>query len=99
MELIQTQTRIIEIQQIIDLQQYRMNMSVDKLSTLFIIAKTMKKYRLLFLLAAAVVAGLSLTSCTPEEVDAFADGYRKGYYGTWSESQTPEMQIDEEPLQ
>ena len=59
----------------------------------------MKKYRLLFLLAAAVVAGASLTSCTPEEVYAFADGYYQGYYGTWSESETPEMQIDEEPLQ
>ena len=31
----------------------------------------MKKYRLLFLLAAAVVVGLAMTSCEPEEVDAF----------------------------
>lgn len=56
----------------------------------------MKKYKFLFLLAAVVVAGMAMTSCTPEEVDAFADGYRKGYYGTWSESENPEMQIEDQ---
>ncbi len=31
----------------------------------------------------SVAIGFSLTSCTPEEVDAFAEGYREGYYGSW----------------
>lgn len=57
----------------------------------------MKKYRLLFLLAAAVVVGLAMTSCEPEEVDAFIDGFYDGYYGTYGEA-TPEAQIEEQPL-
>lgn len=32
----------------------------------------------------ALTAGLICTSCDPDEVDAFADGYRQGYYGTWN---------------
>ncbi|MBQ6689021.1 MAG: hypothetical protein IJN02_07260 [Bacteroidales bacterium] len=45
----------------------------------------MKKYikGVLSLLILVICACLCFTSCDPDEVDAFAEGYRKGYYGTW----------------
>lgn len=37
------------------------------------------------LVAVAAIAFCSgiLTACDPDDVDAFADGYRDGYYGTY----------------
>lgn len=43
----------------------------------------MKKFKYLLVLAVAVIAGLAMTLCDPDDVDAFADGYRDGYYGNW----------------
>ncbi len=31
----------------------------------------------------ALTIGLLCTSCDPDDVDAFAEGYRDGYYGNW----------------
>jgi len=38
-----------------------------------------------FFAATIVLGGVAVlaSSCDPDEVDAFADGYRKGYYGTY----------------
>lgn len=35
------------------------------------------------LVLVVLTAGLLCTSCDPDEVDAFAQGYRDGYYGNW----------------
>ncbi len=43
----------------------------------------MKKFRLLLLLAAVICAGVMMTSCEPDEVDAFVDGFYDGYYGNY----------------
>lgn len=32
----------------------------------------------------AIMACLTMTSCEPDDVDAFAKGYRDGYYGSRS---------------
>ncbi len=44
----------------------------------------MKKYFRLFI-AVIMTASVCtiMTSCDPDEVDAFAKGYRDGYYGTY----------------
>lgn len=57
----------------------------------------MKKFRLAMIIIAAAFVGLAMTSCEPEEVDAFIDGFYDGYYGTYGEA-TPETQIGEQPL-
>ena len=43
--------------------------------------KIVKRVTLMLAVVSSICA-LS-TSCTPEEVDAFAKGYRDGYYGTY----------------
>ena len=45
------------------------------------ISKTMKKIAIALLLALS--AALTMTSCDPDDVDAFASGYRDGYYGNY----------------
>lgn len=57
----------------------------------------MKKFRLAMIIIAAAFVGLAMTSCEPEEVDAFIDGFYDGYYGTYGEA-TPETQIEEQLL-
>lgn len=49
------------------------------------------------IIIAAAFVGLAMTSCEPEEVDAFIDGFYDGYYGTYGEA-TSETQIEEQPL-
>lgn len=39
-------------------------------------------------MVAIVVGSMALTSCDPDDVDAFAKGYRDGYYGTYSSSES-----------
>lgn len=43
----------------------------------------MKKLKNILIIVAALAIAVCATSCTPEEVDAFADGYRQGYYGSY----------------
>lgn len=39
--------------------------------------------RFVLLLVAAMTVGAICTACDPDEVDAFAEGYRDGYYGSY----------------
>ena len=41
----------------------------------------MKKNVLFSLLVVACATVTSCVSCTPEDVDAFADGFKEGYFG------------------
>ncbi len=54
----------------------------------------MKKHLKLFKLSIAVimtaVGCMAMTSCDPDEVDAFAKGYRDGYYGYSSYTEMPD---------
>ncbi len=43
--------------------------------------KIMKKFVLMLILALSI--GAVCTSCDPDDVDAFAQGYRDGYYGNY----------------
>lgn len=45
----------------------------------------MKKLVMKFvlMLVVALSIGAICTSCDPEDVDAFAEGYRQGYYGDY----------------
>ena len=39
-----------------------------------------------FVLLCIAVSGVAVTvsSCDPDDIDAFADGYRQGYYGNYN---------------
>lgn len=56
----------------------------------------MKKY---FRLFAAVIMAASvctiMTSCDPDEIDAFAKGYRDGYYGYGTRTEMPNTDATE----
>lgn len=41
----------------------------------------MKKIKYILIAIAAIAIAVMATSCSPVLVDAFADGYRAGYYG------------------
>lgn len=43
----------------------------------------MKKIRSLLIAIAVIAITICATSCSPAMVDAFAYGYRAGYYGEW----------------
>lgn len=43
--------------------------------------KILKKLILMLILAFSI--GAVCTACDPDTVDAFADGYRDGYYGNY----------------
>lgn len=43
--------------------------------------KNFKSFIVLAITAIALMIGF--TNCEPEEVDAFADGYRRGYEGSY----------------
>ena len=49
----------------------------------------MKKMLVLTTCIAALFGCSLFTSCEPDEVDAFAEGYRQGYYGNYKSVQTP----------
>lgn len=43
-----------------------------------------KSYKgIITMVLVALTAGLICTSCDPDDVDAFAQGYRDGYYGNY----------------
>lgn len=42
-----------------------------------------KFQRIAAVLLVALTIGIICTSCDPDLVDAFADGYRDGYYGNY----------------
>lgn len=43
-----------------------------------------------FTALAILSASFFFTSCDPDDIDAFAWGYRQGYYGTRSADDTPD---------
>lgn len=51
--------------------------------------------RIVLMLVVALSISALFTSCTPEEVDAFADGYRWGYYGEHETNDVIEKPLNE----
>ena len=49
---------------------------------MFNFKKSMKRFKFLLILLTAAIIGVAATSCEPEEIDAFIDGFYEGYYGT-----------------
>lgn len=58
--------------------------------------RIMKKYFRLF--SVIIMLGticLTMTACDPDDVDAFAKGYRDGYYGYGTRSEMPNADATE----
>ena len=58
----------------------------------------MKSLKRIFtaIIAISFCSGI-FTSCDPDDIDAFAQGYRDGYYGTRSEVSNTNMNETEDP--
>lgn len=51
--------------------------------------KSLKIFRLFAVIIMLGTICLTMTACDPDEVDAFAKGYRDGYYGYGTRSEMP----------